>query len=406
MFRLMLIICLLSPYANSNEHIKIVDVIEEIKLCSPEVISSYSDLMTAKNEIEIEKKKRLPSFSLSASTESTANSNLKTNIENVATVNGRYTIYSFGKFDANESEKKQSYKVQEQKYKIDVNNTFKELLSKKIQVIQIEENSSINKRIIKMQKKLLDRVNRRKKMDYSSEVDENAIYSKYLLNVTNFQQDNKNKENLITEINKIACTQNLKNINVNDVLSQNLENTQVENNYKIQLLNQKMNLKKSEINVLNKSYLPNLELVGNKPLSTNNNSFSSNEAKIGLEVSMEYSNLGLVTNEEINKIEENIILLSLEIEKTQSNLYTELEQIDKQVMHIENKILPNQMKIINSINRKLESKERLFKAGKVSLFELLATYDELQNTVKTYNNTKSNLLEQKLKKYSILNFGN
>lgn len=402
----MLIICLLSPYANSNEHIKIVDVIEEIKLCSPEVISSYSDLMTAKNEIEIEKKKRLPSFSLSASTESTANSNLKTNIENVATVNGRYTIYSFGKFDANESEKKQSYKVQEQKYKIDVNNTFKELLSKKIQVIQIEENSSINKRIIKMQKKLLDRVNRRKKMDYSSEVDENAIYSKYLLNVTNFQQDNKNKENLITEINKIACTQNLKNINVNDVLSQNLENTQVENNYKIQLLNQKMNLKKSEINVLNKSYLPNLELVGNKPLSTNNNSFSSNEAKIGLEVSMEYSNLGLVTNEEINKIEENIILLSLEIEKTQSNLYTELEQIDKQVMHIENKILPNQMKIINSINRKLESKERLFKAGKVSLFELLATYDELQNTVKTYNNTKSNLLEQKLKKYSILNFGN
>ena len=405
MFRLMLIVCLLSPYANSNEHVKIIDVIEEIKLCSPEVISSYSDLMTAKNEIEIEKKKRLPSFSLSASTESTANSNLKTNIENVATVNGRYTIYSFGKFDANESEKKQSYKVQEQKYKIDLNNTFKELLSKKIQVIQIEENSSINKRIIKMQKKLLDRVNRRKKMDYSSEVDENAIYSKYLLNVTNFQQNNKNKENLITEINKIACTQSLKNINVNNVLSQNLENTQVEDNYKIQLLKQKMNLKKSEINVLNKSYLPNLELVGNKPLSTNNNSFSNNEAKIGLEVSVEYGNLGLVTDEEINKIEENIILLSLEIEKTQSNLYTELEQIDKQVMHIENKILPNQMKIINSINRKLESKERLFKAGKVSLFELLATYDELQNTVKTYNNTKSNLLEQKLKKYSILNFG-
>lgn len=405
MFRLMLIVCLLSPYANSNEHVKIIDVIEEIKLCSPEVISSYSDLMTAKNEIEIEKKKRLPSFSLSASTESTANSNLKTNIENVATVNGRYTIYSFGKFDANESEKKQSYKVQEQKYKIDLNNTFKELLSKKIQVIQIEENSSINKRIIKMQKKLLDRVNRRKKMDYSSEVDENAIYSKYLLNVTNFQQDNKNKENLITEINKIACTQSLKNINVNNVLSQNLKNTQVEDNYKIQLLKQKMNLKKSEINVLNKSYLPNLELVGNKPLSTNNNSFSNNEAKIGLEVSVEYGNLGLVTDEEINKIEENIILLSLEIEKTQSNLYTELEQIDKQVMHIENKILPNQMKIINSINRKLESKERLFKAGKVSLFELLATYDELQNTVKTYNNTKSNLLEQKLKKYSILNFG-
>lgn len=401
----MLIVCLLSPYANSNEHVKIIDVIEEIKLCSPEVISSYSDLMTAKNEIEIEKKKRLPSFSLSASTESTANSNLKTNIENVATVNGRYTIYSFGKFDANESEKKQSYKVQEQKYKIDLNNTFKELLSKKIQVIQIEENSSINKRIIKMQKKLLDRVNRRKKMDYSSEVDENAIYSKYLLNVTNFQQNNKNKENLITEINKIACTQSLKNINVNNVLSQNLENTQVEDNYKIQLLKQKMNLKKSEINVLNKSYLPNLELVGNKPLSTNNNSFSNNEAKIGLEVSVEYGNLGLVTDEEINKIEENIILLSLEIEKTQSNLYTELEQIDKQVMHIENKILPNQMKIINSINRKLESKERLFKAGKVSLFELLATYDELQNTVKTYNNTKSNLLEQKLKKYSILNFG-
>lgn len=401
----MLIVCLLSPYANSNEHVKIIDVIEEIKLCSPEVISSYSDLMTAKNEIEIEKKKRLPSFSLSASTESTANSNLKTNIENVATVNGRYTIYSFGKFDANESEKKQSYKVQEQKYKIDLNNTFKELLSKKIQVIQIEENSSINKRIIKMQKKLLDRVNRRKKMDYSSEVDENAIYSKYLLNVTNFQQDNKNKENLITEINKIACTQSLKNINVNNVLSQNLKNTQVEDNYKIQLLKQKMNLKKSEINVLNKSYLPNLELVGNKPLSTNNNSFSNNEAKIGLEVSVEYGNLGLVTDEEINKIEENIILLSLEIEKTQSNLYTELEQIDKQVMHIENKILPNQMKIINSINRKLESKERLFKAGKVSLFELLATYDELQNTVKTYNNTKSNLLEQKLKKYSILNFG-
>lgn len=405
MFRLMLIVCLLSPYANSNEHVKIIDVIEEIKLCSPEVISSYSDLMTAKNEIEIEKKKRLPSFSLSASTESTANSNLKTNIENVATVNGRYTIYSFGKFDANESEKKQSYKVQEQKYKIDLNNTFKELLSKKIQVIQIEENSSINKRIIKMQKKLLDRVNRRKKMDYSSEVDENAIYSKYLLNVTNFQQDNKNKENLITEINKIACTQSLKNINVNNVLSQNLKNTQVEDNYKIQLLKQKMNLKKSEINVLNKSYLPNLELVGNKPLSTNNNSFSNNEAKIGLEVSVEYGNLGLVTDEEINKIEENIILLSLEIEKKQSNLYTELEQIDKQVMHIENKILPNQMKIINSINRKLESKERLFKAGKVSLFELLATYDELQNTVKTYNNTKSNLLEQKLKKYSILNFG-
>lgn len=405
MFRLMLILCLLSPYANSNEHVKIIDVIEEIKLCSPEVISSYSDLMTAKNEIEIEKKKRLPSFSLSASTESTANSNLKTNIENVATVNGRYTIYSFGKFDANESEKKQSYKVQEQKYKIDLNNTFKELLSKKIQVIQIEENSSINKRIIKMQKKLLDRVNRRKKMDYSSEVDENAIYSKYLLNVTNFQQDNKNKENLITEINKIACTQSLKNINVNNVLSKKLENTQVEDNYKIQLLKQKMNLKKSEIKVLNKSYLPNLELVGNKPLSTNNNSFSNNEAKIGLEVSVEYGNLGLVTDEEINKIEENIILLSLEIEKTQSNLYTELEQIDKQVMHIENKILPNQMKIINSINRKLESKERLFKAGKVSLFELLATYDELQNTVKTYNNTKSNLLEQKLKKYSILNFG-
>jgi outer membrane protein TolC len=382
----------LNCYSIGATAVEIDNVLHDIEQCSPELIDKNSDVASAISRLEKEEAKRLPSFSLSANA-SKFTEESSTNDDSSLDFEASYVLYSFGKFDANESIAKQSIQNEIALEKQMTLSELSSLFEKKILLEKLFNDMITVEKYIAKQQAVFDRVKRRAKYNFSSDSDENAVFAKLLQNKNKVNNYLMRIDEIQSELNTMACTSLLMSLTYSDAKNSTYWNASdsVSLPLELQIINNQILLKQAEIEVNSLSLRPNLELLGRAPVDED----VSEKSSLGLRMNFTYGNMGYTQSIESDSISKEIESLEKKknvISEQRAKLITRLiTQIDS----LSNNVLPSQSLSLEALSKKLESKERLFKAGRVSLFELLSIYDEVLNAELLFNENKSKLMRTK-----------
>jgi outer membrane protein TolC len=370
----------LNCYSIGATAVEIDNVLHDIEQCSPELIDKNSDVASAISRLEKEEAKRLPSFSLSANA-SKFTEESSTNDDSSLDFEASYVLYSFGKFDANESIAKQSIQNEIALEKQMTLSELSSLFEKKILLEKLFNDMITVEKYIAKQQAVFDRVKRRAKYNFSSDSDENAVFAKLLQNKNKVNNYLMRIDEIQSELNTMACTNLLMSLTYSDAKNSTYWNASDSDSLPL------------ELQIINNQILlrPNLELLGRAPVDED----VSEKSSLGLRMNFTYGNMGYTQSIESDSISKEIESLEKKknvISEQRAKLITRLiTQIDS----LSNNVLPSQSLSLEALSKKLESKERLFKAGRVSLFELLSIYDEVLNAELLFNENKSKLMRTK-----------
>jgi len=382
--------------ANYMENIYI-----ELALCSPELMAREASIAAAEGLAATEKTKRLPTFSLSAKSQTLSDNTSETWME----LRGNYTVASFGKFDANESLAEQKLLVERIETEATGTQVLGELLLKKNSIEKLSKDISSLDAVIALQQKLLDRVDRRTKEALTSDADRNAVYSRVVQNENKVRESKLQRDVLMSEIRDIACTDQLQDLSLDNLPTKKpIESILTTNfmNASLRSIDAKVQSKVQEMKVNDLSLRPDLDLVGAVPVSENNK--SNRESSLGLEFNVSYGNLGRAEAERSKSLEKELMALVRERSIRSTQRVEQLLRLEQQIIALKNDLIPNQQVSLKAVKEKLNSKERLFKAGRVSLFELLAAYDEVQSAELFLNRLISDLEEVKIRRAQSLDY--
>lgn len=378
------------------------EIFKDIKQCSPELISQGAATAVAAGNVEAEKSKRLPTFALSASGKKFAKDTTSADDTSV-NLTGRFTLVSFGKFDANEDLAKQKFQTASYEELSKTQSVLADLLTKKNRYERLTKDISSIQAIVEEQQAILDRVKRRAALSLSSDSDENAVFSKVWQNKNRIRESLLEQEILKSEIRDIACTDRLATADLESLpksfteankLSAEFENTS------LKLLISKLDSKQKELKANDVGLRPDLDVVGTVPVDDKADENSS----LGLEFNVSYGNMGRVEAAQSKYLELEVNALQRELEVTASRRVEELVRIQQQIISLREEIIPNQMVSVEATRAKLGSKERLFKAGRVSLFELLTAYDEVQTAELALNQHNASLADAEIRRAEQLDF--
>lgn len=375
------------------------ELLTELEACSPELISRAAAVGVASGEVEAEKAKRLPSFSLSANGSLQADSSSDSNLN----ASARYTLLSFGKFETNDAFAEQKLAVEALSARQKGHQTLTQLLKSKSEFLRLTADIDTLESVVEMQRKVLDRVERRAKVALSSESDKNAVFSKVWQNQNRVNENRLQQQRVKNEIDLLACTDSLKALSLSDIAIEKTDVpvlTQEFVNLDVSLLDARIESKLLELEANRKSLRPDLDLVGNIPVDGNADKNSS----LGLEMNVSYGNMGRVEAARAVSLEKEVSALVMQREVSNSQRIRSLVSIEQRIMVLRNDVIPNQQLSIDSIALKLSSKERLFKAGRVSLFELLSAFDELLTARIALNKFIAELEQAEIERASALDF--
>ena len=373
----------------------------ELRSCSPEMISREAAVSVAAGNVEAEKAKRLPSFSLSANGKYLADSSNDTGLD----ASARYTLMSFGKFEANEAFVERKLQVEQlSSYETSLQK-LSELLQRKTTYKRLSDDILTLGAIVEMQQEVLDRVERRSKVALSSESDKNAVFSKVWQNKNRINENRLQQQVVKTELDLIACTETLQQLSLEQIPQESIDAdplTQEFANVSIALLDARFESKTAELEANQLSLRPDLELVGSVPVD-DNQSYKDNSS-IGLEMSVSYGNMGRVEAARAISLQAEVEALRFEREVSNAQRIRNLVSLEQRIMALRDEVLPNQQLAIDTVAMKLASKERLFKAGRVSLFELLSAYDELLTARLDLNKFRAELRQAEIDRAASLDF--
>ena len=375
------------------------ELLAELRSCSPELISRDAAVSVAAGNVEAEKAKRLPSFSLSANGKYLADSSNDNSLD----ASARYTLMSFGKFEANEA-------FAERKLEVEQLNSYEtglqklaELLQRKSSFNRLSNDISTLQTIVGMQQEVLDRVERRSNVALSSESDKNAVFSKVWQNKNRINENRLQQQLVKTELDLLACTENLQLLTL-DVLpmeeGQADPLTQEFVNSSIAVLDARLESKVAELEANKLSLRPDVDLVGSVPVDDT----AKDNSSLGIEMNVSYGNMGRVEAARAVALEAEVEALRFEREVSNARRIRNLVSLEQRIMALRDEVIPNQQLAIDTVGMKLASKERLFKAGRVSLFELLSAYDELLSAQLDLNKFQAELQQAQIDRASSLDF--
>jgi len=375
------------------------ELLAELRSCSPQLISRDAAVSVAAGNVEAEKAKRLPSFSLSANGKYLADSSNDNSLD----ASARYTLMSFGKFEANEAFAERKLQVEQYSSYDTGLQQLAELLQRKSSFSRLASDIATLEAIVGMQQEVLDRVERRSTVALSSESDKNAVFSKVWQNKNRINENRLQQQLVKTELDLLACTENLqllsldalpKESGVADPLTQEFVNAS------IAVLDARLASKNAELEANKLSLRPDLQLVGSVPVDDT----AKDNSSLGIEMNVSYGNMGRVEAARAVSLQREIEALQFEREVSNSRRIRNLVSLEQRIMALRDEVIPNQQLSIDSVGMKLASKERLFKAGRVSLFELLSAYDELLSAQLDLNKFQAELQQAQIDRASSLDF--
>lgn len=375
------------------------ELLAELRSCSPELISRDAAVSVAAGNVEAEKAKRLPSFSLSANGKYLADSSNDNSLD----ASARYTLMSFGKFEANEAFAERKLQVEQYSSYDTGLQKLAELLQRKSSFSRLASDIATLEAIVGMQQEVLDRVERRSTVALSSESDKNAVFSKVWQNKNRINENRLQQQLVKTELDLLACTENLqllsldvlpKESGVADPLTQEFVNAS------IAVLDARLASKNAELEANKLSLRPDLQLVGSVPVDDT----AKDNSSLGIEMNVSYGNMGRVEAARAVALEAEVEALRFEREVSNARRIRNLVSLEQRIMALRDEVIPNQQLAIDTVGMKLASKERLFKAGRVSLFELLSAYDELLSAQLDLNKFQAELQQAQIDRASSLDF--
>ncbi len=388
--RHMRVVALLIIFASSITYGATLDEIyEELRLCSPELISKEASVMAAAGDIEIERAKRLPTFSLSASGTRYAS---ETNRQEGAAVRAQaqYTLYSFGKQSANEALKKSNLLIEQLDLTAKSKSVLTDLLIKSVAIEKLMRDISVLEKIVALQQKIFARVERRAEYEFTSDTDKNVVFSKLLQNRNAIRENRLQLEILRSEVAEISCTDKLKDVSL-ESLPKEISDVPVRSNdflnSELEVIEARLTAKLQEIKASEVSLYPDLDLRAEVPVGDE----AKDDASIGLQFNVAYGNMGKAQSAKTESIRSEVDALARELDASSVKRLQQLTRFERQIKTLQGSTIANQALVVDSLNQKLEAKERLFKAGRVSLFELLSVYDEFLSEELKLNRIKSDL---------------
>ena len=380
-------------------------IYNELVACSPELIEQQASVEAALGNIEAEKARRLPSFSLSASGKKYASSDhgvggVNGSSDTSARVIGEYTLYSFGKQAAKERLAEEAFLVSLIEQELKSQSVLSDLLLKQASVEKLNDDLAVIERILVDQEALWERVKRRVEMDLSSETDANAVFTK-VWNNKNAQKENRLQLDILkSQIGEIACTTELQGLKLESLPKHDGDSAEGLVNSKLRLAKAKLKQKVQALEQTKLALRPDINVNAEVPLDDT----AKDASLLGLEFAVEYGHLGQVNKTESLIVEKEIQALKRKLEVETSRHNDELSRLSKEHESLTNFLIPNQKIAIEAVRKKLGSKLRLFKAGRVSLFELMQTYDEVQSTEIQMNKLKFDLAETNIQRATALDY--
>lgn len=134
----------------------------------------------------------------------------------------------------------------------------------------------------------------------------------------------------------------------------------------------------NELNLERLSNRPTLQVEGSAALNNNGNT----APRVGLSTTFEYQNLGRAQSFRVRDKDLKLQEAVLDVAKVQQEQEQRLMIIEEQLMFLTTQALPQRQVSILNLEEQLASSQRLFDGGRITMNELLSSYDEL-STAKT-----------------------
>ena len=255
---------------------------------------------------------------------------------------------------------------------------------------KIQKDIQVLNSIVSLQQKMFERVNRRAKYAFTSETDRNVVYSKLLQNKNQIRENDLKLSVLMSEIDEVACTPTLEQLNLNNIPVEETVIPVDSNDFlnsELAVIEAKLTSKLQEVETVKLSLYPELDLKAEIPVSSD----AETDANLGFEFNVSYGNMGQTRSAELKALEAELNALTRELESSSFKRIEELKRLQIKIDTLQNSLINNQKRAVESLEKKLEAKERLFKAGRVSLFELISVYDEFLSEQLKLNSTEAEL---------------
>jgi outer membrane protein TolC len=363
---------------------------ERLQACSPTLKQQAALVAGSQAQIDLTKSRRLPSFSADAGGFYSQGGNTSSPVN----VTANMPIFTFGRQEAQEALDQKNKSLDELRLATMTSTLLEQAYELQISLAKLKKDLIVTDNIMQEQVELLDRLQRRRENGMASNAEVTSIEGRISRLKVDYGVLKTEIDNVQANLDTLTCHDEGIEVNVGDLEKMTIAGEIKAVNPKLLELSQEIAVKMQRYKAIELTPLPTLSLEGRAPL---HKSTAAETATIGLKFSVEYSNVGRSNKAELAK-------QSAEIEGAQSAYKAEFDKLtSEQEVLIEKHtysaryLVPHQKESIKRLEESLQSKLRLFDAGRTSLFELLSNYDELKAAQQQLNDFEAKSAAYKLK---------
>ena len=363
---------------------------ERLIACNPTLKQQAALVAGSQAQIDLTKSRRLPSFSADAGGFYSQGGNTSTPVN--VTVN--MPIFTFGRQEAQETLDQKNKSLDELRLATMTSSLLEQAYELQISLEKLKKDLIITDNIMQEQVELLDRMQRRREIGMASDAEAIAIEGRISRLKVDYGVLKTEIDNVQANLDTLICHDESIEINVGNLAKMTFAGEIKAVNPKLLELSQEIAVKMQRYKAIELTPLPTLSLEGRAPL---HKTTATETATIGLKFSVEYNNAGRSNKAELAK-------QTAEIEGAQSAYKAEFDKLtSEQEVFIEKHtysvryLIPHQKESIKRLEESLQSKIRLFDAGRTSLFELLSAYDEIKTAKQQLNDFEAKSFVYQLK---------
>jgi outer membrane protein TolC len=364
-----LMIVSLLPNSVAAGEVSVGGFIRTLKSCHPELRASALRVEMAGVALQQVDAGRLPSFSVSAdgftqSGERTAQLQLTVTAP----------IATFGVLPAKKELEAARLELQRVSHSKEVRSHAERLISATISLFYLDEKIALLQEILELKGGLNEQMKRRLALGNASNADVLQVEA-------SLAQNQARRNNL--QIEAFTADQEIRTLQCigMDVRQIVLDLQPIIQSYNGGVLRsvefieaeRKVAVLQSELNLERLSNRPTLQLEGSAAL--NNNGHTA--PRVGISTTFEYQNLGRSQSFRMRDKDLKLQEAVLDVAKVQQEQEQRLVIIEEQLMFLTAQALPQRQASILNLEEQLASSQRLFDGGRITMNELLSSYDEL-----------------------------
>ena len=373
------LICVLTifsllPNGVTASELSVTGFIRTLKSCHPELRASALRVEMAGVALQQVDSGRLPSFSISADG-FTQSGQRTAQLQLTVTA----PIATFGVLDAKKELEAARLELQRVSHSKEVRSHTERLISATISRFYLDEKIALLHEILELKGGLNEQMKRRLALGNASNADVLQVEASLAQNQA--RRNNLQIEAFTAdqEVRTLQCTgMDVRQIvldlqptiqTYNGVILRSVEFIEAE---------RKVAVLQNELNLERLSNRPTLQLEGSAALNNNGNT----APRVGLSTTFEYQNLGRSQSFRVRDKDLKLQEAVLDVAKVQQEQEQRLMIIEEQLMFLTTQALPDRQVSILNLEEQLASSQRLFDGGRITMNELLSSYDEL-STAKT-----------------------